>query len=79
MLYVEERYTFKQTTIKPVMNEFKIWLDEKSLTFALESSIGKVIVYTIHTLPQVMNYLNDGRLSIDNNKAEKAIKPFVSG
>ncbi len=78
-LSVDDRYTFKQTTIKPVMTEFKAWLDDKSLTCALESSFGKAIVYAIHTLPQVMNYLNDGRLSIDNNKAERAIKPFVIG
>ena len=26
-----------------------------------------------------MNYLNDGRLSIDNNRAERAVKPFVIG
>ena len=78
-LSVEDRYAFKQSNIKPIMTEFKTWLDEKSLTCALESSFGKTIVYAIHTLQQVMNYLNDGRLSIDNNKAERAIKPFVSG
>jgi hypothetical protein len=61
------------------MTEFKAWLDDKSVTYALESSFGKAIVYAIHILPQVMNYLNDGRLSIDNNKAERAIKPFVIG
>ena len=36
MLPVEERYTFKQTTIKPVMTEFKAWLDDKSLTCGLK-------------------------------------------
>jgi hypothetical protein len=44
-----------------------------------KSSFGKAIVYAINTLPNVMNYLSDGRLSIDNNKAERAIKPFVIG
>jgi len=78
-LSVDDRYTFKQTTIKPIMTEFKAWLDEKSLTCSLESSFGKAIVYAINTSPNVMNYLSDGRLSIDNNKAERAIKPFVSG
>jgi transposase len=78
-LSVEDRYAFKQSTIKSIMTEFKAWLDEKSLTCALESSFGKAIVYAINTLPNVMNYLNDGRLSIDNNKAERAIKPFVIG
>ncbi|WP_418620138.1 IS66 family transposase [Acinetobacter baumannii] len=26
-----------------------------------------------------MRYLDDGRLNIDNNRAERAIKPFVIG
>lgn len=26
-----------------------------------------------------MNYLKDGRLEIDNNRAERSIKPFVIG
>lgn len=69
------------------MNEFKIWLDEKSLTCAPESvygsaidmAIAQAIIYALNTLPNVMNYLNDGRLSIDNNRAERAVKPFVIG
>ena len=27
----------------------------------------------------LMNYLKDGRLEIDNNRAERSIKPFVIG
>lgn len=86
-LSIEDRFEFKQSTIKPVMNEFKIWLDEKSLTCAPESvygsaidmAIAQAIIYALNTLPNVMNYLNDGRLSIDNNRAERAVKPFVCG
>ena len=29
--------------------------------------------------PKLIEYINDGRLSIDNNRAERAIKPFVIG
>mgnify|MGYP005989265715 CR=1 FL=1 len=29
--------------------------------------------------PKLTTYLNDGRLNIDNNRAERAIKPFVIG
>lgn len=29
--------------------------------------------------PQLITYLKDGRYEIDNNRAERAIKPFVMG
>src|SRR5690606_21807975 len=44
-LSVEDRYAFKQTTIKPVMTEFKAWLDDKSLTCAL----GQALVSQLYT------------------------------
>lgn len=75
----KQKHEFKQTYIKPVMDEFKTWLDERSLTCAPESVYGKAILYATHIYPKLMNYLNDSRLSIDNNKAERAVKPFVSG
>ena len=75
----KQKHEFKQTHIKPVMDEFKAWLDERSLTCAPESVYGKAILYATHIYPNLMNYLNDSRLSIDNNKAERAVKPFVIG
>lgn len=60
-------------------HEFKVWLDERSLTCALESVYGKAILYATHIYPKLMNYLNDNRLSIDNNKAERVVKSFVIG
>ncbi len=29
--------------------------------------------------PQLIRYVEDGRLAIDNNRAERAVKPFVIG
>ncbi len=35
--------------------------------------------YMANQWPKLIKYINDGRLSIDNNRAERAIKPFVIG
>ncbi len=61
------------------MIEFRDWLNEKKLTSAPQSGYGKAVNYAVNYLPTIMNYLNDGRLELDNNKAERAIKPFVIG
>lgn len=78
-LSVTDRYEYKQKYIKPLMIEFKAWLNEKQLTSALQSNYGKAISYAVNQLPTIMNYLEDGRLELDNNRAERVIKPFVIG
>ena len=78
-LSVAVRHEFKQEKIKPLMQEFDQWLKEKEKTCADSSGYGKAIKYASFHLPKVMNYLEDGRLEIDNNRAERAVKPFVIG
>jgi len=35
--------------------------------------------YTLNHFDALSHYLDDGRLEIDNNRAERSIKPFVIG
>ena len=39
--------------------------------------LGKAVQYTRKYWPHLLNYLQDGRLEISNNRAERSIKPFV--
>lgn len=78
-LSINERYEYKQIHIKPLMIKFRDWLNEKQLTSAPQSGYGKAVNYAVNYLPTIMYYLLDGRLELDNNKAERAIKPFVIG
>ncbi len=43
------------------------------------SVIGKAVQYTLNQWSKLQVYLTDGRINIDNNRAERAIKPFVIG
>jgi hypothetical protein len=45
----------------------------------LEAAIGKAIRYTLNQWDYLVRYLEDGNLQIDNNAAERRIKPFVIG
>ncbi|MGX9462401.1 IS66 family transposase, partial [Shewanella sp. A14] len=42
-------------------------------------ALGKAILYALNQFEKFRRYLDDGRLTIDNNRAERAIKPFVIG
>ena len=44
-----------------------------------KSSLGKALEYAKELLPNMYFILEDGHLEIDNNAAERAIKPFVIG
>lgn len=75
----KERYAQRQLASKGTLKSFKIWLDKTALRVPKQSALGKAIHYTIGQWPKLKQYLNDGRLDIDNNRAERAIRPFVVG
>lgn len=44
-----------------------------------KSPLGKAIVYAHNQWSALMRYLDDGRLAISNNAAERALRPFARG
>lgn len=42
-----------------------------------KSAFGKALHYLRERWPWLIRYLEDGRLEISNNRAERSIKPFV--
>lgn len=73
----EEIYRRRQSEARPLMEEFEAWLSNTKVL--PKGYLGKAIGYCQKQWPKLMRYLEDGRLSIDNNRAERAIKPFVIG
>ncbi|MEI8673353.1 IS66 family transposase [Vibrio sp. SA48] len=74
---VEERWTERQAQAKPMLDDFYDWLTTQKV---IESSpLGKAIKYTLGQWPKLIRYVEDGHLSIDNNRAERAIKSLVIG
>jgi hypothetical protein len=49
----------------------------ESLNHSPSSVTGKATQYSLKNKQQLMTYLNDGNIPIDNNLAERGIKPFV--
>lgn len=75
----DKKYEARQTLAKPLLEQFKSWLDKSSESVTKEGLLGAAITYSLNQWPKLMRYLDDGRLNIDNNRAERAIKPFVIG
>lgn len=73
----ESRYLQRQELEKPVLEAFWCWLEK--LQPLRGSALGKAVTYALNQRPYMENYLLDGRLSISNNAAENAIRPFTVG
>ena len=76
---VAERYQHRQAEAAQILKEFKVWLDKSLPQISAQCLLGKAIFYTLNQWQKLMRYLDDGLLSIDNNRAERAVKPFVIG
>lgn len=74
-----KKYTIRHEQAVPLLNDFKAWLEQSALQVPPKSVLGKAIAYTLRQWHKLIRYVDDGRLSIDNNRAERAIKPFVIG
>ena len=61
----------------PLLDDLKQWLDDQE--FLPKSLTGKAATYTRNQWAALNRYLEDGDLSIDNNAAERAMKPVAIG
>ena len=76
---IEHILKIRTTEAKPILAQFKLWLLEQQKKALPKSPLGKALYYSIKHWDSLTQYINDGRLEIDNNRSERAIKPFVIG
>lgn len=77
--YYEKRYKKRLEKSKPIIEEFITYVDKEIENAVPRSALGKALTYTKPLLPNLMTFLEDGSLEIDNNGAERSIRPFVVG
>ncbi len=78
-LTVQERYACRQKHSKLILAEIRKWLNDVLPQVAPSSATGQALSYLHNEWAMLIRYLGDGRLEIDNNGAENAIRPFVLG
>lgn len=75
----EKRYEARLKQSRPVLDAFSAWLETKKDKVPPKSHLGDAIGYCLNQWPKLITFLEDGNLEIDNNRAERSIKPFVMG
>lgn len=72
-----QRRKKRQKYSKPIVDKFLDWIETSS--FFGKSALAKAAGYTLSRKDGLQAFLNDGRIEIDNNPAENAIRPNVIG
>jgi transposase len=76
-LTADERFEKRRALSKPVFDEFYKWVS--TINPPPKTGLNTAVVYVRNQREYLQRYLEDGRLEISNNRAERSIKPFVIG
>jgi len=75
----EQRQRMRQHATRPVMDDLAAFLDTSLAMISGRSELAKAIRYARSRWTALTRYLDDGRLEISNNAAERAIRPLALG
>jgi transposase len=73
----QQRKQLRDIQARPVWDELRRWLDAKRGHVPPQMLTGKAMTYLDKQWPQLVRALDDGRLEVDNNRCENALRPFV--
>jgi transposase len=70
------RQALRQSRARPLLARLKTTLDTLALTALPKSPLGQAVTYARNHWLALTRYPEDGRLKIDNNGAEQALRPI---
>jgi hypothetical protein len=73
----DERRTVRQQKSKPLADALRAWLEKTLAQVAGGSSIAQAIRYALNRWDGLMRFLDDGRIEIDSNTVERAMRPIA--
>ena len=69
----------RRTRAGPILKRFGDWLESENRTALPKSPFGQAVAYARNQWPTLGRYLDDARFTIDNNVAERAVRPLAVG
>ena len=73
----EERRDARQARSRPIVEALEPWLRAKLLLVSQKSKLAEAIRYALSRWAGLSRFLDDGRVEIDSNVVERAIKPIA--
>jgi transposase len=75
----EERRTVRQERSRPIVDALHAWLTVQLERVSGKSGLAEAIRYALRHWPGLVLFLEDGRLELDTNSIERAIRPIALG
>src|SRR5215471_16347934 len=73
----EERRAIRQAETKPLVEKLKAWLETRLAAVSEKSTIAEAIRYGFHHWDGLVRFLDDGRIEMDTNSVERAMRPIA--
>lgn len=74
-----ERCGVRRARARPLIGELHAWMEKKLSTLSRKSEVAAAIRYALSRWRALVRYIDDGRIEIDNNGAERALRAVVMG
>jgi transposase len=75
----DERRRERQRRIRPMLGEMREWLNSTLSRTSARSSVALAIGYSLSNWRALNRFVDDGRIEVDNNIAERALKTVALG
>ncbi len=75
----DQRYAVRQEQSRPLLQAMKAWIDQQLRTLSQKSEMAKALRYALNRWEALERYAHDGRIEIDNNAAERALRCVALG
>jgi transposase len=73
----EERQRVRQAKSRPLVEALKPWLQEQLARISGKSKLAEAMRYALARWQSLTRFLDDGRIELDTNAVERAIRPIA--
>jgi transposase len=75
----DERREVRNAQARPLLDSLKQWLEETLEKLSRKSDTALAVRYALSRWDALLRYVDDGRIEIDNNAAERALRAVALG
>jgi transposase len=75
----DQRQQVRNARSRPLLDSLKAWFEASLSKLSRKSEVTQAIHYALGRWTQLLRYCGDGRLEIDNNAAERALRAVALG
>jgi transposase len=74
-----ERVVIRERDSRTIVEALKLWLEHELSRVPPKGGLADAIAYALNRWPALCRFLEDGRIELDNNAVERAIRPIALG